>query len=130
MKTVKIYAPLRKFVVITTENMSKKSIVVALKRYLAVIFFAIAGSGIIELLTPKIKTPALEEAITSIPVEEVPASIPVPASVSPEKAIDMVHGFDFFAHPGLWFLFGCLFVILVISLIEYFEGGRGKGRKA
>ena len=78
----------------------------------------------------KIKTPALEEAITSIPAEEIPASIPVPTPtpVSSEKAIDMVTGFDFFAHPGLWFLFGCLFVILAVSLIEYF--GRGKGRKA
>ena len=128
MKTVKIYAPQRKFVVITTEDMSKKSIVAALKRYLAVIFFAVAGSGIIELLAMKIKAPALKEAITPIPVEEIPASIPVPAHVSPEKAIDMVHGFDIFTHPGLWFLFGCLFVILVIFLIEYFEGG--KERKA
>lgn len=132
MKTVKVYAPQRKFVVITTENMSKKSIVAALNRYLAVIFFAVAGSGIIELLTMKLKAPALEEAITPIPVEEIPASIPVPAPtpLSPEKAIDMVPGFDFFAHPGLWFLFGCLFVILVIFLIEYFGRERGKGRKA
>jgi DNA-binding transcriptional ArsR family regulator len=130
MKTVKIYAPQRKFVVITTEDMSKKGIVAALKRCLVVIFFAVAGSGIIELLTMKIKTPALEKAITSIPAEEIPASIPVPAHVSPEKAIDMVPGFDFFAHPGLWFLFGCLFVMLVISLIEYFGREREKGRKA
>jgi len=54
--------------------------------------------------------------------------VPTPTPVSSEKAIDMVTGFDFFAHPGLWFLFGCLFVILAVSLIEYF--GRGKGRKA
>lgn len=132
MKNVKIYAPQRKFVVITTENMSKKSIVAILKRYLALIFFAIAGSGIIELLAWKLKAPALEEAITPIPAEEIPASIPVPtpAPVSPEKAMDMVPGFDIFAHPGLWFLFGCLFVILAVSLIEYFGRGRGKGRKA
>ena len=134
MKTVKIYAPQRKFVVITTEDMSKKSIVAILKRYLAVIFFAVAGSGIIELLTQKMKISTWEEAMRSIPAEEgeIPASIPVPAPtpVSPEKAIDMVPGFDFFAHPGLWFLFGSLFVILAVSLIEYFAREREKGRKA
>ena len=36
-------------------------------------------------------------------------------------------GFDIFAHPGLWFLFGCLFVILVVFLIEYL--GRKKDRE-
>lgn len=119
MKIMKIYAAQRKFVVVTTEDMSKKSIVAALKKYLVLIFFAIAGAGIIELSTGKIKTILLGKSIKPIPAEEIPSSIPVPTPVSP-----VIYGFDIFIHPSLWFLFGCLFVILVVSLIEYFENKR------
>ncbi|MEA3297969.1 MAG: hypothetical protein U9Q31_00440 [Chloroflexota bacterium] len=44
-------APRRKLVVIVLEKMDRKDVLTALKRYLAVIFFAVAGSGVIELLT-------------------------------------------------------------------------------
>ena len=130
MKHVKIYAPQRKFVVIVPEKTDRKDVIASLKRYLTVIFFAVAGSGIIEFFTAKIKGPGWEEvtggiaekgggAPTPIPAPEIVPS-PMPAPVSPERAIDSVAlGFDIFAHPGLWFLFGCLFVILVVFLIEY-----------
>jgi DNA-binding transcriptional ArsR family regulator len=120
MKKVKIYAPQRKFVVIVPEKTDKKNVIAALKRYLTVIFFAVVGSGVIEFFTAKMKSPVWEEATRSIPTEGggVPAPIPAP----PEKALDVAFGFDIFAHPSLWFLVGCLFVILVIFLIEYFRG--------
>ena len=89
-------------------------------------------SGAIEFLTMKRKTPAWEEAARGIANQEASAPMyaptPIPAPVSPEKAIDSVAlGFDIFAHPGLWFLFGALFVILVVFLIEFY--GRKKERK-
>ena len=125
-KPVKMYAPQRKFVVIIPEKTNRKDVIAVLKRYLTVIFFAVAGSGLIEFLTMKREIPAWEEATRSIPEKgggvpaPVPAPTPIPAPVSPEKAIDSVAlGFDIFAHPGLCFLFGCLFVILVVFLIEY-----------
>ena len=132
MKTVKIYAPQRKFVVIAPGKADKKDVISALKRYLAVISFAVFGSTAIEFLTMKMKTPALEEATRGMANQEAPAPMyaptPIPAPVSPEKAIDSVGlGFDIFAHPGLWFLFGALFVILVVFIIEYH--GRKKERK-
>ncbi len=132
MKPVKIYAPQRKFVVIAPGKADKKDIIAALKRYLTVIVFAVFGSAAIEFLTMKMKTP-MRGIAGYIPAEEggplapIPAPTPIPAPVSPEKALDVALGFDIFAHPGLWFLFGCLFVILVIFLIEYF--GRRKERK-
>jgi uncharacterized membrane protein len=43
------------------------------------------------------------------------------------KVIDVALGLDIFAHPGLWFLFGALFVIVVVFLVEYI--GRKKERK-
>ncbi len=133
MKHVKIYAPQRKFVVIVPEKTNRKEVIAALKRYLTVIFFAVVGSGMIEFLTMRIKGPAWEEATRSIAEKgggvpaPIPAPTPIPAPVSPEKAIDAALRFDIFAHPGLWFLFGCMFVILAIFLIDYI--GKKNARK-
>nr|QNO52006.1 hypothetical protein HGMICNAC_00008 [Methanosarcinales archaeon ANME-1 ERB6] len=137
MKHVKIYAPQRKFVVIVPEKTNRKDVIAALKRYLTVIFFAVVGSGVIEFLTMKIKGPAWEEATRSIAEKGggVPAPIPAPTSM-PEivpspipapKGIGLDFGFDIFAHPGLWFLFGSIFVISVIFLIDYI--GKRNARK-
>ncbi len=141
MKRVKIYAPQRKFVVIVPEKTSRKDVIAALKRYLTVIFFAVVGSGIIEFFTAmRMKGPgsAFEEVTRSIYEEGggAPAPAPMPQPCAPtvvpspmpaSKGIGLDLGFDIFAHPGLWFLFGCLFVILVVFLIEYL--GHKKGRK-
>ena len=137
MKHVKIYAPQRKFVVIVPEKTDRKNVIATLKRYLTVVFFAVAGSGIIEFLTMKMKgpSPAFEEVTRSVIPEEggrplgpVPAPTPmpeiVPSPVPAPKGIGLGFEFDIFSHPGLWFLFGCLFVILVVFLIEYY--GRKK----
>jgi DNA-binding transcriptional ArsR family regulator len=126
MKEVKIYAPQRKFVVIVPEKTDRKNVIATLKRYLTVIFFAVAGSGMIEFLTMKMKGPGWEEVTGGIAERgdavpaPIPAPTPMPAAVpTTEKALDIAMGFDLFAHPGLWFLFGCLFVISVIFLIDY-----------
>ena len=134
MKHVKIYAPQRKFIVIVPEKADRKDVIASLKRYLTVIFFAVVGSGVIEFFTMKMKTPAFEEVTRSIPEKGIPAPIPAPTPMpaavpTTEKALDLdiAMGFDIFAHPGLWFLFGCLFVISAIFIIEYL--GRKKERK-
>ena len=129
MKRVKIYAPQRKFVVIVPEKTNRKDVIATLKRYLTVIFFAVVGSGMIEFLTMKIKGPIGEVTRSVIPEEggrplgPVPAPTPmpeiVPSPVPAPKGIGLGFEFDIFAHPGLWFLFGCLFVILVVFLIDY-----------
>ncbi len=121
MKQVKIYAPERKFVVIVPKKTNRKEVIAALKRYLTVIFFAVVGSGIIEFLTMKMKGPIGEVTRSAIPVEEgrpVPAPTPMPEIV-PSPIPKVGFEFDIFAHPGLWFLFGCLFVILAIFIIDY-----------
>ena len=137
MKHMKIYAPQRKFVVIVPEKTNRKDVIAALKRYLTVIFFAVAGSGVIEFLTMKMKGPIGEVTRSVIPEEggrplgPVPAPTPmpeiVPSPIPAPKGIGLGFEFDIFAHPGLWFLFGCLFVILVVFLIEYI--GKKNARK-
>jgi DNA-binding MarR family transcriptional regulator len=130
MKPVKLYTPQRKLVVIVPEKTSKRDVIATLKRYLMVAAVAVVGSGVIEFLTMRMGRQAWDTGIRSVPeaggggvAAPAPAYAPLPAP-SPEKAFDAVPGFDFFAHPGLWFLFGCLFVILVLFLLDY----RGKKR--
>ncbi|MEA1957849.1 MAG: winged helix-turn-helix domain-containing protein [Euryarchaeota archaeon] len=130
MKHVKIYAPQRKFVVIVPEKTNRKDIIASLKRYLTVIFFAVFGSGIIEFFTAmRMKGPIGEVTRSVIPEEggrplgPVPAPTPmpeiVPSPMPASKGIGLDFGFDIFAHPGLWFLFGSVFVISLIFLIDY-----------
>ncbi len=130
MKRVKIYAPQRKFVVIVPEKTDRKNVIAALKRYLTVIFFAVVGSGIIEFFTAmRMKGPIGEVTRSVIPEEggrplgPVPAPTPmpeiVPSPMPASKGIGLDLGFDIFAHPGLWFLFGSIFVISLIFLIDY-----------
>ena len=110
MKHMKIYAPQRKFIVIVPKKRGRRDVIATLKRYLTVIAFAVVGSGIIEFFTAmRTKTPAFEEVTRSIPTKG--GGIPARDSVA--------SGFDVFAHPGLWFLFGCLFVILVVFIMRY-----------
>jgi len=130
MKHVKIYAPQRKFVVIVPEKADRKNVIAALKRYLTVIFFAVVGSGIIEFFTAMRMEGPIGEVTRSVIPEEggrplgpVPAPTPmpeiVPSPMPASKGIGLDLGFDIFAHPGLWFLFGSIFVISLIFLIDY-----------
>ena len=115
MKHMKIYAPQRKFVIIVPEKKTSRSeVIAALKMLLTMTFFAVVGFGVIEFLTMKIKGPELEGVIRAVQTEKggVPA---------PEGVFDVAYGFDIFAHPGLWFLFGSLFVIIAVFLMQYYR---------
>ena len=135
MKRVKIYAPQRKFVVIVPEKTNRRDVIAALKRYLTVIFFAVVGSGIIEFFTAmrmKGPSPVFEEVTRSIYEEgggtPAPAPMPeiVPSPMPAPKGIGLGFEFDIFAHPGLWFLFGSLFVILAIFIIDCLKSKKNK----
>jgi DNA-binding MarR family transcriptional regulator len=127
MKPVKLYTPQRKLVVIAPVKTEKTDVIAALKRYLVVAAVAVVGSGIIEFLSLRMRSLAEDAVTRSVPEaggNGAPAPAPAPAyaplaTPSPEKAFGAVSGFDVFAHPGLWFLFGCLFVILVVILWDY-----------
>ncbi len=129
MKPVKLYAPQRKLVVIAPVKTDKKDVIAALKRYLVVIAVAVVGSGAIELLARRMGGLAEDAAIRSVPEAgggaPAPLYAPTPTPL-PEKAVDAVCSFNIFAHPGLWFLLGCLFVLLVVVLINYYGRRRQK----
>ena len=133
MKPMKLYAPHRKFVVIAPVKTDKKDVIAALKRYLTVIAVAAVGSVAVELLASRMGNPLEDFAIRSVPEAgggggaPTPLYAPLPAPVA-DKGLGAGLGFDFFAHPGLWFFLGCLFVIALVVLIEYRGARSGKRR--
>jgi predicted transcriptional regulator len=133
MKPMKLYAPQRKFVVIAPVKTDKKDVIAALKRYLTVIAVATVGSVAVELLASRMGRRLEDFAIRSVPEAgggggaSTPLYAPLPAPVA-DKGLGAGLGFDFFAHPGLWFFLGCLFVIALVVLIEYRGVRSGKRR--
>jgi hypothetical protein len=89
-REVKIYAPVRKLIVVVPEKTDRKSVADVLKKYLGVILAAVLASGFIEFLTRKVgrstkmfqitsdsnSMPAPTQSDTAIPaVTSTPASI-------------------------------------------------------
>ena len=169
-RQVKIYAPVRKLIVVVPEKADSTSIVDILKKYLGVIIAAIFASGFIELLTGpfssdrKIAADSLPSYVDSTPSHEfilnvsesprdvvvgltnntvhesfsnntIPLSPPyisetlqksaeTPANAigtidqgSIQQTIDISSTF----HLGLWFLFGCLFMIILVIFMDYYR---------
>ncbi|VVB88607.1 Helix-turn-helix domain protein [uncultured archaeon] len=153
-REVKIYAPVRKLIVVVPEKTDKKSVAELLKKYLGVLLAAVFASGLIEFLgrstivgsklvqgtgeslssgpsalpaSTSIPVSVMNEtarsideavsapAVTSMPVimnKAVPAVAPSP--VAPSATSDI-----FSSHPGIVFLLGCLFVIMILVILEY-----------
>lgn len=163
-REVKIYAPVRKLIIIVPEKTERKSVADILNKYLGVILASVLASGLIEFfMKPKgstmIEAVSLkqEAAQSSVPLSNAtadtamngtailsegqktlaanaaatppistasqvvtvtPVSMPK-MGVEPDiisRVTDLV-----FTHPGLLFLLGCLFVILLVITIEYFR---------
>jgi DNA-binding transcriptional ArsR family regulator len=125
MKPVKLYAPQRKYVVIAPGKADRNDVIAALKRYLTLIAVAIFGSLVIEGLMMRLGAGPVDDiAIRSVPEgygggAEAPLYAPAPAAPVPDKALEAGAGFDLFMHPGLWFVLGGLFVLVVVLLFEY-----------
>ncbi len=197
-RKIKIYAPIRKLIVVVPDKTDRKSVADILRRYLGVVLGAAGISAIIEwwhqpLLagTGKVVRNVAEEAESGIPPAPIPTPTPAPMmvdGVSPapeyvptpvgiteskagaggcvtdmlsdtqEAAMDAVapaytpaqtsaplpapeptlaaspitegtgiSSIDLMqvlgTHPGVWFFFGCIFVVMLLALVEY----RSKG---
>jgi DNA-binding transcriptional ArsR family regulator len=185
-RQVKVYAPVRKLIVVVPEKLGSASISEILKKYLGVILTAVLASGFIELLTSKItysknmmqdgnaqrifvEEPSMESSIdfignvsggaedsimgvvndsaqktlsnatvpdvSNIPeaaemVTDMPSHIPTlyvePATLEKGRStLDM----DFTSHLGLWFLMGCLFMIALVMIVDYYRQKKAVNRK-
>jgi DNA-binding transcriptional ArsR family regulator len=189
-RQVKVYAPVRKLIVVVPEKLGSASITEILKKYLGVILTAVFASGFIELLTSKFtlsksimpdgngqrifeegaswdssaefignvsggtedtiigvvndsaqKTlsnatvPAASNILDAVPeaaemVTDIPSHIPTmyvePATLEKGvSALDM----DFTSHLGLWFLMGCMFMIALVMIVDYYWQKKAVNRK-
>lgn len=171
-RQVKVYAPVRKLIVVVPEKTDSASIADVLKKYLGVIFAAIFASGIVEMLSGKFGLsksitagdqlyaypegePGLEYAIdiseeagdsvvgllndtaqkafinetapaaTHTPLAEeaarIPTSVPTPIIEAGGETLQKGFELDLVSHIGLWFLLGCLFIIALVMVVDYYQ---------
>lgn len=166
-RQVKIYAPVRKLIVVVPEKTDRASIADVLKKYLGVILAAVFATGLIELLTgPYFKLQStmtaskelegiasdefgsnvsyyasdvlggtVNETALTMPVNDTAAAVisraageaarmptPLPTHLTEsagmaQKSVDA----GLAAHQGLWFLFGCIFILLVVIIADYYR---------
>jgi len=189
-RQVKVYAPVRKLIVVVPEKLGSASITEILKKYLGVILTAVFASGFIELLTStftssesmmpdgnaqrifeeessmdpsmdiignvsggaedpimgvvndsaqKTLSNATAPDVSNIPeavpeaaemVTDMPSHMPTlyvePATLEKGRStLDM----DFTSHLGLWFLMGCLFMIALVMIVDYYRQKKAVNRK-
>jgi DNA-binding transcriptional ArsR family regulator len=160
-REVKIFAPVRKLIVVVPEKTDRKSVADMLRKYIGVILAAVLASSLIEFfmrsadksakmfqisesnLLPA-PTPVATPIVSPIPTE-VPAAnssiVPEPTSVgaysanatatpvppmvdtgaasqaTPDIFTNLTNTIT--AHPGLLFLMGCLFVVVLLIVMDY-----------
>lgn len=165
-RKVKVYAPVRKLIVVVPEKMDNGSIADILKKYLGVILAAVLATGLVELLTgPYFKSDSMmksefegmssDEMVSNVSyyardvagavnetankmmindtvgaviseVAEEAVSMPTVLPThfvesigmdTAQKAADTGLVFD----NGLWFLFGCVFIIAAVIIVDYYR---------
>ena len=117
-RKIKIYAPAHKLIVVVPDKTDRKSVVDILRRYLGVLLGATVVSGIIEVWQYR---PSLRGAPSAVMEETAKRGIPVPTQAPATKdvgmpSIDLSQMLG--SHPGVWFLFGCIFVVVLLVLME------------
>ncbi len=161
-REVKIYAPVRKLIVVVPEKTDRKSITDILRKYVGVVLAAVFASSIIEFLLFRagappwtmtaysydIKDAANSQNIAAVSEEAnasvrgftgdfggmnqtIPAATATPAHVPAplieksgavsQTAPDMFSNIadTVSAHPGLLFLLGCIFAVVLLAMWDY-----------
>jgi predicted transcriptional regulator len=156
-REVKIYAPVRKLIVLVPEKTDRQSVADLIRRYLGVILAASLASGLIEFFTTRNQmtetvdfamrkeyssAPMVLSNVTSdingtamisegqrstIPNQVISPDLNTSSAVLTDKIValkaepDTVTGIINFiiAHPGIVFMLGCLFVIIIFIIIDY-----------
>lgn len=148
-REVKIYAPVRKLIVVVPEKTDRKSVTDIIRKYLGVILAAVLASSFIEFFMRSrsekmIQTYDYSLAQTPFPTPVIPAISPMPAgafnetmktvsSTAPSPvatpivpSLPEAPGTIFTnlantitVHPGLLFLMGCLFMVALLMAMDY-----------
>lgn len=169
-REVKIYAPVRKLIVVVPEKTDRKSVADVLRKYLGVITAAVFASVFIEFFmrsagrsitekagyklaevpaptpmptaaqspsvvlnetirggdiasgVPAPTAPPMSTAgVESVQSTAMPSPIPTATPAASQGAPDILTGIAdaISAHPGIAFLLGCLFVVVVLVIMDY-----------
>jgi predicted transcriptional regulator len=130
-REIKIYAPAHKLIVVVPDKTDRKSVVDILRSYLGVLLGATVVSGIIEVWQYRPSLRGAPSAVMDVG-ETAGKGIPAPAPTSiPKMGMDMP-SIDLSQmmgnHPGVWFLFGCIFVVALLVLMESRRNGVSKSK--
>lgn len=148
-REVKIYAPVRKLIVVVPEKTDRKSVTDIIRKYLGVILAAVLASSFIEFFMNSrseemIQTYDYSLAETPFPTPAIPDVSPMPAGAlnetmksasstgpstvttpivpsSPDAPVTIITNLAdiITAHPGLLFLMGCLFMVVLLIFMDY-----------
>ncbi len=163
-REVKIYAPVKKHIIVVPEKTDRKSLTDVIRKYVGVVLAAVLASGMIEFLARRFGmnenvAQLASQSFESQPVSPVVAPTPVgiinesqiagtgpaveatqaaaskvdyanvtaiPSSL-PESGVRESTAHELltkmadyvFSHPGIVFLLGCLFAIVLLIVVEY-----------
>lgn len=146
-REVKIYAPVRKLIVVVPEKTDRKSVNDVIRKYLGVFLAAVLASSFIEFFMTRrsekmIQTYDYSSTEIPFPTPVIPDVSPMPAgalnetmkSVSstspvatpivpplPDAPVTIYTNLanTITAHPGLLFLMGCLFMVALLIVMDY-----------
>ena len=116
-------------IVVVPDKTDRKSVVDILRRYLGVLLGAAVVSGIIEVWQYRPSIRGAPSAVMEVG-ETAGKGIPTPAPTSIPKigmdmpSIDLSQMIE--NHQGVWFLFGCVFVVVLLVLMESRRNGVSK----
>ncbi|MCZ7355613.1 MAG: helix-turn-helix domain-containing protein [Candidatus Methanoperedens sp.] len=143
-REVKIYGPVRKLIVVVPEKTDKKSVADILRKYLGVMLAAFFASGLIEFFTRRVgpiptvsikesevnTTAVMNETVRGMtqsaaisgkavaPGAPVLNATPIAETDTLTRIEDMIY-----AHPGILFFIGCLFVVVLLVAMDYRRNG-------
>jgi predicted transcriptional regulator len=102
-REVKIYAPRQKLIVLVPEKTDSSNVLGILKKYIALLFFAFVSASAIEFLIQSGQ----------------PAALAPPRESAVKGFADIAFTQDIFGHASIWFLLGCIAIILILAGYEF-----------
>ncbi|PWB50668.1 MAG: ArsR family transcriptional regulator [Candidatus Methanoperedenaceae archaeon] len=129
-REVKIYAPVRKLIVVVPEKTDRKSVTDLIRKYLGVILAAVLASSFIEFFMTR-RSEKIIQDVSPMPagalnetMKSVSSTSPVATPIVPQLPDAPVTIYTnlantITAHPGLLFLMGCLFMVALLIVMDY-----------
>jgi len=127
MREMKLYAPVKKLIVVVPEGISREGVTGVLRKYLAIVFGIVLISGIVEIFSQTFSArPAGMQAAAPMAGELVQKAVPAVSEYARSAAEAEPVTSVLIYHPGLWFLLGGISVIAILVIFEHYRRKRTK----